>query len=63
MPLLIYDALKPIQYTQAILDFIMLVQYILHDKKTLWYIEHTLYRLEKTKIAFKHHWLIKSKLY
>ena len=25
--------------------------------------EHALYRLEKTKIAFKHHWPIDSKLY
>ena len=29
----IHDALKAIQYARAIFDFIMLVQYILHDNK------------------------------
>ena len=30
--------------------------------KTLWYMEHALYKLKKTKIAFKHYRLIDSKL-
>ena len=54
MPLGIYDALKIIQCAQAILDFTMLAQYVLHDDKTLRYMEHALYRLENTKIAFEH---------
>ena len=41
----------------------MLAQYVSHDNKTLCYIEHALYRLEKTKMAFEHHWSIDSKLY
>ena len=40
----------------------MLAQYILHNEETLRYIEHVLYRLEKTKIAFEQHWPIDSKL-
>ena len=46
MPLLIHDALEAIQYAQAILDFIMLTQYVLHDEETLRYLEYILYRLE-----------------
>ena len=47
--LLIYDAPEGIQYAQAILNFLILIQYISHDNKTLRYIEHTLYKLEKKK--------------
>ena len=63
IPLLIYDASEVIQYGQAILDFTMLAQYISHNEETLCYMEHVLYRLEKTKIAFEQHWPINSKLY
>ena len=42
MPLLIYDAPKTIQFACTILDFIMLAQYVLHDNKTLCYMEHAL---------------------
>ena len=40
----------------------MLAQYISHDDKMLRYIEHNLYKLEKTKIAFEHYWPIDAKL-
>ena len=60
--LLIHDAPEAIQYTCAILDFTILAQYGLHDNGTLCYIEHVLYRLKKTKIAFKQYQLINSKL-
>ena len=40
----------------------MLAQYVLHDDKMLHYMEHALYKLEKTKTAFEHHWPINSKL-
>ncbi len=46
--LLIYNSPEAIQYTRAILDFTILAQYVLHDDKTLQYMEHALYRLEKT---------------
>ena len=41
----------------------MLALYVLHDNKTFRYIEHALYKLEKTKIAFEYHWPIDSQLY
>ena len=52
-PLLIYDITKAIQFARAILNFTTLTQYVLHDEETLRYIEHVLYKLEKTKIAFE----------
>ncbi len=63
MPLLIHDASETIQCARAILDFTMLAQYVSHDDKTLRYMEHALYKLEKTKIAFEHHRPINPKLY
>ena len=62
MPLLIHDAPETIQCACAILNFTILAQYVLHNNKTLRYIEHKLYGLEKTKIAFENHQLIDSKL-
>ena len=62
MPLPIHNATETIQCTQAILDFTMLAQYISHNNEILRYIEHVLYRLEKTKIAFEHHQPINFKL-
>ena len=61
-PLLIQNAPKAIHCARAILNFTMLAQYVSHDDETLRYMEHALYRLEKTKIAFEHHWPIDSKL-
>ena len=61
-PLLIQNAPEAIQCARAILDFTMLAQYVSHDDETLRYMEHALYRLEKTKIAFEHHRPIDSKL-
>ena len=42
MLLLIHDAPEAIQYAQAILNYTMLAEYISHDDKTLWYMEHAL---------------------
>lgn len=61
-PLLIGNALKAIQYSQAIFDFPMLAQYVSHDDEMLRYMKHALYRLEKTKIAFEQHRPIDFKL-
>ena len=60
--LLIQNGPEAIQCARAILDFTILAQYVSNDDKTLRYMEHALYRLEKTKIAFKHQWPIYSKL-
>ncbi len=62
MSLLIHDAPEAIQCARAILDFTMVAQYMSHDEEMLCYMEHVLYRLEKTKIAFEQHWPINSKL-
>ena len=62
IPLLIHDTLEAIQCARAILDYTMLAQYVSHDNKTLRYMEHALYRLEKIEIAFEHHQPIDSKL-
>lgn len=40
----------------------MLAQYLLHNDKTLLYIDYTLYRLDKTRITFKNHCPIDAKL-
>lgn len=52
-PLPIYDTPETIQCAWAILDFIILAQYVSYDEETLRYMEHVLYRLEKTKIVFE----------
>ena len=62
MPLLIHNALEAIQCTWTIFNFTMLAQYVSNDNKTLQYMEHVLYRLEKTRIAFEHYWPINPKL-
>ena len=62
-PLLMQDALEAIYYTRAILDFTMLAQYLLHNNKRLFYMEHALYRFDKTKIAFENHYSINVKLF
>ncbi len=62
MPLLIHDAPEAIQCARAILDFTMLAQYVSYDEETLRYMEHALYRLEKTKIVFEQYRPIDSKL-
>ncbi len=36
-----------------IVNFILIVQYKTHDKETLRYLDHVLYRIDKTKIVFK----------
>lgn len=53
MSLLIYDTPKAIQYAWVILNFTILAQYISHNNKTLLYMEHILYKLEKSKMAFE----------
>lgn len=44
----IHNTTKVIQYTQAILDFIIFAQYVLQDKEILHYTGYKFYRLEKT---------------
>ena len=37
----------------AIVDFILIAQYKTHNEETLHYLDHALYRIDKTKVAFK----------
>lgn len=62
-PLLIQDAPKAIYYICTILNFTMLVQYLLHNNKTLLYMDYAFSRLEKTQIAFENFCLIEKKLF
>lgn len=61
--LLIQNAPKAIYYTCTIFDFTMLAQYLLYNNEILLYIEHTLYRLDKTKVIFQNCFLIDTKLF
>ncbi len=36
-----------------IVNFILIVQYKIHDEETLHYLDHVLYRIDKIKIIFK----------
>ena len=63
IPLLIQNAPEAIQCARTIFDFTILAQYVLHDDKMLRYIEHALYKLEKTKITFEYHRPIDENLY
>jgi hypothetical protein len=38
---------------RAIIDFILLAQYKTHNDETLRYLDHALYRIDKTKVVFK----------
>ena len=55
--------LEAIHCTRAIFEFTILIQYLLHNNKTFFYIKHTLYRLDKTKIVFENHCQINIKLF
>lgn len=61
--LLIYNLLKTIYSAYTIFDFIMFVQYLLHNNETFFYIDHALSRLSKTKIIFENYCLIDTKLF
>lgn len=61
--LLIQNILKTIYYILTIFDFIILVQYLLQNDETLFYIEHFLYKLDKIKIAFDNYCPINAKLF
>lgn len=61
--LLIQDISETIYCACVILNFTMIVQYPLHDNKILSYIDHTLYRLDKIKIALENHSSIDAKVF
>ncbi len=52
--LLIMRASAAIHFAQTVINFVILAQYHLYDKETLWYLEHTLFQLNKLKNVFHH---------
>ena len=52
--LLIMRTFAAIHFAQAMINFMILAQYHLHDEETLWYLEHALFWLNKLKNVFRH---------
>ncbi len=52
--LLITRTSAAVHFAQAVIDFMILVQYHLHDEEILQYLEHTLFWLNKLKNVFRH---------
>jgi hypothetical protein len=52
--LLIMRTSAAIQFAQAVINFMILAQYHLHDEEILWYLEHVLFQLNKLKNIFHH---------
>ncbi len=52
--LLITRASAAVHFAQAMINFMILAQYYLHDEETLWYLEHALFQLNKLKNVFCH---------
>ena len=61
--LLIKNAQEVIHYVRVIFDFTMLTQYPLHNNEIFFYMEHALYKLNITKIAFENQYPINVKLF
>jgi hypothetical protein len=51
-PFLLDTAPEALEYTRALIDFIILAQYRSHDENTLGYMEQALLRIDNTKEAF-----------
>ncbi len=43
-----------VHFAWAVIDFMILAQYHLHEEETLWYLEHALFQLNKLKNVFHH---------
>ncbi len=55
---------QSIRPVQSLISLCLLnIHCTLHDNKTLFYMKHALYRLDKTKIAFEKHCQINAKLF
>jgi hypothetical protein len=52
-PLLSSKEPGAIHCARAIVDFILIAQYKTHNDETLRYLDHALYRIDKTKVVFK----------
>ncbi len=52
--LLVHDASAAVHFTWAVVNFVMLTQYISHDENTLQYLLHVLFQINKLKNVFRH---------
>ena len=52
--LLAYCASAAVHFTQTVMNFVILTQYISHDKNTLQYLEHALFWINKLKNIFQY---------
>lgn len=59
--LFIENAPKSIYCIRSIFNFIIFAQYPLHNNEAHFYLDHTLYKLDKIKIAFVNHYSINVK--
>jgi len=55
--LLIKRVSAALHCARAIFNFVTLAQYTFHDSDTLWYMQHTLYHIDKLKAIFQKYWL------
>jgi len=53
-PLLAHDAFAAVHFIWAVVNFVMLTQYISHDENTLQYLLHVLFQINKLKNVFWH---------
>lgn len=53
--LFIHDIQEIINYTYAIFDFFIFLQYLLYNNETFFNIKYALYRLNMRKIAFENY--------
>ncbi len=53
-PLLAHDASAAVHFTWAVVNFVMLTQYISHNEDTLQYLSHVLFQINKLKNVFQH---------
>ena len=52
--LLAYYASAAVHFTQTVINFVILMQYISHNENTLQYLEHALFWINKLKNVFWH---------
>ncbi len=60
--LLTHESSAAMHCTQAMIDFIMLAQYTLHDEDILRYMQHALFQWNKLKKVFWHLWSLDTNI-
>jgi glutaredoxin 2 len=52
--LLVHNASAAVHFIWTVVNFVMLTQYISHNKNTLQYLKHALFQINKLKNVFQH---------